>query len=235
MKLNASILSFAILSIAILAGCQKNSINTNVKLTNSTDSASYALGVLIGDNNGKMMKSVPGAEELNMDIMIAAFVKAIKEQDTGITAEEANQLVQNYFMGMAEKDAKENEESGKAFLAENKKREGIVTTESGLQYEVIQEGNGEKPSLESMVECHYHGTLVDGTVFDSSYERGEPVAFPVNGVIEGWTEALQLMSVGAKWKLYIPSELAYGEHGAGGDIKPNSVLIFDVELLDVRN
>jgi FKBP-type peptidyl-prolyl cis-trans isomerase FklB len=122
---------------------------------------------------------------------------------------------------------------GNAFLAENAKREGVVTTESGLQYEIINEGSGEKPSYDSNVRTHYHGTFIDGKVFDSSVTRGQPAEFPVSGVIAGWTEALQLMPVGAKYKLYVPHHLAYGERGAGAAIPPYSTLVFEVELLDI--
>lgn len=127
-----------------------------------------------------------------------------------------------------------NLELGKKFLEENKAKEGVVTLESGLQYQIITEGTGAKPALTDRVKCHYHGTLIDGTVFDSSVERNEPSVFPVNGVIKGWTEALQMMPVGSKWKLFIPSELAYGESGAGDKILPNSTLVFEVELIDIE-
>ncbi len=122
-------------------------------------------------------------------------------------------------------------EEGKAFLAENKKRDGVVELESGLQYEIMTEGNGPKPSAADNVTCHYHGTLIDGTVFDSSVQRGEPASFPLNMVISGWTEALQLMPTGSKWKLFLPPHLAYSDRQAGAHIKPNSTLIFEVELL----
>ena len=133
---------------------------------------------------------------------------------------------------MAEQ-GKAQEEAGKAFLEENAKREEVTVLASGLQYEVLQAGEGDKPTASSTVKTHYHGTLISGEVFDSSVERGQPAEFPVNGVIAGWTEALQLMNVGTKWRLYVPSNLAYGERGAGGKIGPNTTLIFDVELLDI--
>lgn len=130
-------------------------------------------------------------------------------------------------------EGKANLEAGEKFLAENKSKEGVVTTESGLQYQVIKQGNGPKPSLTDQVKCHYHGTLIDGTVFDSSVERKEPATFYVNGVIKGWTEALQMMPVGSKWKLFIPASLAYGDRAAGEKIKANSTLVFEVELLEI--
>ena len=126
-----------------------------------------------------------------------------------------------------------NHKAGEAFLAENKTKPGVVTTASGLQYMVIKEGTGPKPQPSDKVKCHYHGTLIDGTVFDSSIDRGEPIEFPVTGVIQGWVEALQLMPVGSKWKLFIPPSLAYGDNAAGPKITPGSTLIFDVELLDI--
>ena len=137
---------------------------------------------------------------------------------------------------MAEKEkmkGQENVAKGKAFLEENKKKAGVQTTASGMQYIVMKEGTGAKPGLNDKVTTHYHGTVIDGTVFDSSVERGQPASFPVSGVIPGWTEALQMMPVGSKWKLFLPSELAYGERGAGGKIGPNSVLVFEVELLSI--
>ncbi|MFQ5448203.1 MAG: FKBP-type peptidyl-prolyl cis-trans isomerase, partial [Saprospiraceae bacterium] len=133
-----------------------------------------------------------------------------------------------------EMQKQKNLEEGRAFLEANKKREGVHVTESGLQYEILKEGSGPTPKAEDKVRVHYHGTLIDGTVFDSSVERGEPITFPVTGVIKGWVEALQMMQAGAKWKLFIPSNLAYGERGAGAQIGPNAVLIFEVELLGIE-
>src|SRR5699024_2579128 len=151
-------------------------------------------------------------------------------------AEDQQEKMAEMWAGQEEQQAQsaEVEKQGKAFLEENAKKEGVTVLESGLQYEVLEEGDGgPKPKAEDTVKTHYHGTLVDGTVFDSSQDRGEPVEFPVNGVIEGWQEALQLMSVGDKWRIVLPPELAYGEHGAGGMIGPNATLIFEVELLEI--
>ncbi|MFT3740220.1 MAG: FKBP-type peptidyl-prolyl cis-trans isomerase [Breznakibacter sp.] len=134
---------------------------------------------------------------------------------------------------LAHIESKANLEAGEKFLAENKTKEGVVTTESGLQYQIIKEGNGPKPGLTDQVKCHYHGTLLDGTVFDSSLERKEPATFYVNGVIKGWTEALQMMPAGSKWKLFVPAGLAYGDRAAGEKIKPNSTLVFEVELIEI--
>ncbi|OFX33437.1 MAG: peptidylprolyl isomerase [Bacteroidetes bacterium GWF2_42_66] len=197
------------------------------------DSASYALGVLIGQNNKQQMDMTPGAKELNIDLLMAAMEKSLKGEEVVINAEAANTLIRNYFEGISKQEAQKNLEAGKAFLETNKAKQGVVTLPSGLQYEVLKEGNGPKPTAEDKVKCHYHGTTIDGKVFDSSVDRGEPAEFPVNGVIPGWIEALQLMPVGSKWKLYIPAELAYGERGAGADIGPNSALVFEVELLEI--
>jgi FKBP-type peptidyl-prolyl cis-trans isomerase len=142
-------------------------------------------------------------------------------------------MIQKFFEKVSTKEAAKNAEEGKAFLEQNKTKEGVITTASGLQYEILKAGEGPKPTAEQNVKCNYHGTLINGTVFDSSVDRGEPATFNVSQVIPGWTEALQLMPVGSKWKLYIPGELAYGERGAGKNIGPNTTLIFEVELLEI--
>ncbi|MCG6187031.1 FKBP-type peptidyl-prolyl cis-trans isomerase [Maribellus maritimus] len=213
--------------------CQQNGAVQNAKLETSADSASYAIGFLVGANNKQQLKSAPGGDEMNIETMAAAFRTASLGEEGVITEEEANEIVRKFFTSAGEKEAQSNLEEGYAFLEQNKSREGVQVTESGLQYEVLTEGTGDKPAAEDQVRVHYHGTLIDGTVFDSSVERGEPTVFRVNQVIPGWTEALQLMSVGSKWKIYIPASLAYGERGAGADIGPNSTLIFEVELLEI--
>jgi len=180
-------------------------------------------------------------DTLSEKIFIAAFNEQLANGKNSIFNEmSADAVLQKKFestRSKAEKAAKEealkNLEVGRKFLEENKNKPGVITTESGLQYEIIKAGNGPKPTLADQVKCHYHGTLIDGTVFDSSVERKEPAVFPVSGVIRGWTEALQLMPVGSKWKLYVPSELAYGERAQGAKLKGNSTLIFEVELLEI--
>ena len=161
-------------------------------------------------------------------------VKAIYENTKPeMTYDEAKQIINEFFTRMQQEITEKNREIGEKFLAENKKRAGVITLPSGLQYEVITEGKGAKPKATDKVKCHYEGQLINGQVFDRSVKRGEPAIFGVNQVIPGWVEALQLMPVGSKWKLYIPSDLAYGEKGAGEAIAPNSTLIFEVELLDI--
>lgn len=199
------------------------------------DKVSYALGLTIGQQLLGM-----GGKELNIDDFAAAIKDVLAGRDPLVKPAEAQRLVQAFFAeqeakqqaAMAEK-GKAARVEGEAFLAENAKKEGIVTLPSGLQYEVITSGTGRKPKATDKVKCHYEGTLIDGTVFDSSYRRGEPAVFPLNGVIKGWTEGLQLMSEGAKYRFYIPFALAYGANGAGASIPPYAALIFDVELLEV--
>jgi FKBP-type peptidyl-prolyl cis-trans isomerase FklB len=174
-----------------------------------------------------------GLKNIDVDSIVKAFTEIMDNKTPSMSPQEANQILQDYFTKQQDEMLNKNLEAGKAFLEENKKREGVVTLPSGLQYEVINEGDGAIPTATDKVKCHYHGTLIDGTVFDSSVQRGQPAVFGVNQVIKGWVEALQLMSVGSKWRLYIPSDLAYGKQGAGGSIEPNTTLIFDVELLGI--
>ncbi len=198
------------------------------KLTGELERFSYALGMSVASN---LIKS--GVKTINPE----AFVKAINDTYVGempqMMPDEANKILESFMEKANQGEAKENLESGLEFLEKNRSKEGVVELPSGLQYEVLEEGEGDLPSLSDEVKCHYHGSLIDGTVFDSSVERGQPAVFPVNGVIRGWVEALQLMSVGSKWRLYVPPELGYGEQGAGGVIGPNSTLVFDVELLEI--
>jgi FKBP-type peptidyl-prolyl cis-trans isomerase FklB len=192
------------------------------------DSVSYSLGVNIGSNLKKQ-----GFDSLNVEM----FSKALKDIYTNgavkIDEKQAEAILMEYFQTLQSKKQEGNVKAGEKFLEENKKKPGVITTASGLQYTILKEGNGPKPTPTDMVTTHYHGTLIDGTVFDSSVDRGQPATFPVNGVIPGWVEALPMMSVGSKWRLFIPSNLAYGERGAGKDIGPNSTLIFDVELISI--
>ncbi|MBR2475619.1 MAG: FKBP-type peptidyl-prolyl cis-trans isomerase [Bacteroidaceae bacterium] len=192
------------------------------------DKLSYAIGLNIANN----LKS-SGFANLSVEDFAEAVKTVYNGESAKMTDAEARTVIQDYFEKAEKEKLTKNLEEGNKFLAENGKREGVVTLPSGLQYEIITEGTGKKPSATDTVSCHYHGTLIDGTVFDSSVMRNQPAEFPVNGVIKGWVEALQLMSEGAKWKLFIPANLAYGERGAGQSIEPNSTLIFEVELLKV--
>ena len=195
------------------------------------DKFSYAIGLGIGQNLLSM-----GAKGIAVDDFAQAIKDVLEGNQTAISHTEAHDIVNKYFAELEEKMNAANIEAGKKFLEENKKREGVVTLPSGLQYEVITEGNvGRYAKATDQVQCHYEGTLIDGTLFDSSIKRGQPATFGVSQVIPGWVEALQLMPEGAKWKLYIPSELAYGAQGAGEMIPPHSTLIFEVELLKVLN
>lgn len=191
------------------------------------DKLSYALGLSMGQNfKGS------GVDKLNADDFADALRAVYGEGTPAMTYDEAKQVVQEYFTNLQAKAGEMNAKAGKEYLANNAKEEGVKVTESGLQYLVVKEGNGKKPAPNDVVTVHYTGRLIDGTVFDSSVERGEPATFAVGQVIPGWVEGLQLMSEGSAYRLFIPSELAYGEHGTG-PIQPNSTLIFDVQLLKV--
>lgn len=233
---------YVILATAVtaLVACKGEAGNDKAKeaLTLQTENqkASYAIGLKFGEGLGRDLKN-----EMELDAFYAGFEAGFKGEESKMTQEEMvaamNALQARKMQEQQEAQTKalaENQSAGEKYLEENKAREGVVVTESGLQYEVITKGDGESPDANDKVNVHYHGTLPDGTVFDSSVERGEPISFPVNGVIKGWTEALQLMKVGDKWKLTIPSDLAYGERGAGPKIGPNQVLVFEVELLGVE-
>ena len=182
---------------------------------------------------GSNLKS-QGFDEINAEVFAEAMAAAIDETPPQAELQEANAVVSKYLTQKKETQYQDVKQKGEEFLAKNAKREEVKVTDSGLQYEVMEMGDGPIPEATDKVKVHYHGTLIDGTVFDSSIQRGEPISFPVTGVIQGWQEALQMMPVGSKWKLYIPYELAYGERGAGQDIKPYSALIFEVELLDIE-
>lgn len=224
----------AALALGLLAG-SATAADTKMILKDDKDKVSYAIGL----NIGKSMKKE--GLEINPDALAAAMKDVFADAKAQLTDEEVQTVMQDFQKKMMAKQMAAREEGlgknkaeGEKFLADNKKKEGVKTTASGLQYKVIKDGTGKTPKATDTVKTHYRGTLINGTEFDSSYKRGEPAEFPVNGVIKGWTEALQLMKEGAKWQLFIPSELAYGERGAGGDIGPNSTLIFDIELLSVK-
>ncbi|MDG2487759.1 MAG: FKBP-type peptidyl-prolyl cis-trans isomerase [Roseibacillus sp.] len=222
----------ASLSLALLA----TSVQAEEpKLESERDKASYLIGRNIGETINR------DGIKLNIENLVMGLREGLTGKDSKISEADAVKIMETFQAEMQKQaEAKaasasaENVAAGTKFLADNKKREGVKVTKSGLQYEVISAGKGAKPTPLDTVTVHYHGTLIDGTVFDSSVERKSPATFPVNGVIAGWTEALQLMEAGAKYKLFIPADLAYGKNGAGRDIGPNSTLIFEVELLSIK-
>ena len=192
------------------------------------DKISYALGLSIGNN----FKS-SGIKDINIADFVNGISDVLQGENPKLTYEEAKTLINDFFQNLQEEKKDLNKKAGDEFLKINKEKPGVVTLLSGLQYQILTEGNGEKPQSTDKVKCHYEGRLIDGRVFDSSIKRGEPATFGLQQVIPGWTEALQLMPVGSKWRLFLPSNLAYGENQAGELIEPNSTLIFDVELLEI--
>ncbi|MCB4807989.1 FKBP-type peptidyl-prolyl cis-trans isomerase [Tamlana sp. 62-3] len=226
-------LSLAIVAV-LLVSCNKQGV-TNKTLTSEIDSVSYAIGMDVAKN----VKT--SFDEFDTELFIQGFMNVTDSTNMQLDANEAQQLIRAYFQKKQQEElvkrqekAKENKEAGEKFLAENKTKDGVVTTESGLQYIVLKEGTGATPVTTDRVKVHYHGTLLDGTVFDSSVDKGTPAEFGVTQVIKGWTEGLQLMKEGAKYKFFVPSDLAYGSNPRpGGKIEPNSTLVFDVELLEI--
>ncbi|MCC6722683.1 MAG: FKBP-type peptidyl-prolyl cis-trans isomerase [Bacteroidia bacterium] len=217
-----------ILSIGYAQKKADKKSDKKIKLNNTVDSISYALGVLIGSD-----LKVGGFSEMNYDAMNYSMNKALKGDSVNMTKETATKILQEFSTKQVLKQSKENEKIAFEFMLNNKTAEGVKTTESGLQYKVITNGSGSKPAAGQKVKVHYTGKLLDGRVFDSSVGREQPAVFGINEVIPGWTEALQLMTVGSKWILYIPPGLGYGEYGTQG-IPGNSVLIFEVELLGIE-
>ena len=218
------------ISLLLVIGCNdKGSLQKEVLLSNDIDSMSYSLGLNVAEN----VKS-QGLTEINADAIAIAISDVMAGQNTMMTTVEAEKYLNDYFKNLAVAKLEADKQAGMDYLEQNKTQEGVITLPSGLQYKIITEGSGPKPDVKDKVTTHYHGTTIDGVVFDSSVERGKPASFAVNGVIEGWTEALQLMNVGSKWKLFIPSGMAYGTRGAGPSIGPNATLIFEVELLAIE-
>jgi len=220
--------------LLVLAACQpqaeRSATAEPAAPSDELGQASYSLGYTVADNIRRQF-----ADELDQEAFQLGFRDGYAEADPQVSEEDARAAMMALQARQQARQAERSEATaaaGEAFLAENAAREGVVTLDSGLQYEIIEAGDGPKPEASDTVTTHYHGTLIDGTVFDSSVERGEPASFPLNRVIPGWTEALQLMPTGAKWRLFIPPELAYGDRSAG-EIPPNSTLIFEVELLDI--
>ncbi|MDR2119590.1 MAG: FKBP-type peptidyl-prolyl cis-trans isomerase [Tannerella sp.] len=229
-----SVLMSAAATVLIVASCNQSSVSPNVSLTNSLDSVSYSIGVNFGSGLRESLKTLPGGTA-NLNAVIAGFVSAIKNDSSSLKIEEqvAMAYVNQYITNEQARVSETTKAEGDAFLEANKTRDGVITTESGLQYKVLTEGTGIKPAIDDQVKVHYTGKLLDGTVFDSSVERGEPFTTGLTGVITGWTEILQIMPAGSKYQVWIPSGLGYGAQGAGQLIKPNSVLEFEIELLEV--
>jgi FKBP-type peptidyl-prolyl cis-trans isomerase FklB len=195
---------------------------------NQLEEFSYALGLTISSN---LIQS--GIKQIDSLGFLAGLQDSYAGNKPRISMDEANYILQEFMLANNKEEANKNLEEGQLYLLNNLKNEGVIETEAGLQYKILKQGYGESPTINDQVKCHYHGILLDGTVFDSSVERKQPAIFPVNAVIRGWAEALQLMNLGAKWRLFIPSNLAYGIEGVGGIIGPNATLIFDVELLEI--
>ena len=217
------------LVVSVISSCQNlTQQKFNFDEANELERVSYSIGI----NVATSIKS-EGLDSINSFYISKGFQDVFENKDLAINIEESNKIIGEYFN--KKQDAKNQRLAidSKIFLEQNKQKDGVMTTESGLQYLILSEGKGNNPTLNDNVTVHYHGTLIDGTIFDSSVDRKQPATFPLNGVIPGWQEALQMMSVGSKWKIFIPSELAYGESGAG-TIGPNSTLIFEVELLSIN-
>ena len=217
------------LLVSVISSCQNlTQQKFNFDEANELEKVSYSIGI----NVATSIKS-EGLDSINSFYISKGFQDVFENKDLAINIEESNKIIGEYFN--KKQDAKNQRLAidSKIFLEENKQKDGVMTTESGLQYLILSEGRGNNPTLNDNVTVHYHGTLIDGTIFDSSVDRKQPATFPLNGVIPGWQEALQMMSIGSKWKIFIPSELAYGESGAGA-IGPNSTLIFEVELLSIN-
>jgi FKBP-type peptidyl-prolyl cis-trans isomerase FklB len=223
------------LALAVLLAGNVFAAEEENPLKTDKDKVSYSIGLDIGQSLRQR------AMELNPELLARGIKDALSGSKALLTEDQAREVLEAFAKDMAAKEeslrsglAEKNKKEGEAFLAENKKKDGVKTLPSGLQYKVVKAGTGKTPKASQVVKTHYRGTLTDGTEFDSSYRRNEPAVFPVNGVIPGWTEALQLMPVGSKWQLVLPSTLAYGERGAGATIGPNAVLIFEVELLGIE-
>jgi FKBP-type peptidyl-prolyl cis-trans isomerase FklB len=230
MTMNKKIIALAICFCTVaLLSCEGQKRKSNVNLKTTADSVAYSIGVSIGNNMKKDQ-----LDSLDLDIMKAGMAAVLKGDSVLLDNTQCQTVIQNYMTSQQKSKGDANLNAAKKFLADNKKKQGVVELPDGLQYIVEKEGTGPKPTPSDTVKVHYHGTLMDGTVFDSSVERGEPAEFPVGAVIPGWTEALQLMNVGSKYKLFIPPALAYGERQAGPKIGANSLLIFEVELISIK-
>lgn len=198
-------------------------------MKSKTDSVAYAIGTTIGNNMKK-----DGLDSLNLDILAKAIKHSLKGDSLLFTPQQSQTVIQSYLENKQKQKGDANIAIGKKFLEENKSKPGVKVLPDGMQYLIMKEGTGPMPALTDTVTVHYHGTLIDGTVFDSSVDKGQPIEYPVSGFIKGWQEALTMMKVGSKWKLFVPSELAYGDRASGPKIQPNSTLVFEMELLAIK-
>jgi FKBP-type peptidyl-prolyl cis-trans isomerase FklB len=234
MKKYVFLFSLTILGIHLFAQSKKkkaaraDALHAPVSLVTQSDSLSYSIGIMVAS-----FYKQQGISNINDTLVNRAIRDKMSGDSTVLSEQQCNQVVMSYLEKAKAEKAAAAKKQGVTFLAENKSKPGVVTTASGLQYIVLKEGTGPKPAATDKVKCDYEGKLIDGTVFDSSTKQGHPIEFTVNGVIKGWTEALQLMNTGSKWRLFIPSDLAYGDQPMGPDIKPGSTLIFDVELVEI--
>ncbi len=223
---------FGVMLILLITGCNQTKKNADVSMTTTIDSVSYGLGILVANDfkNGQYYDS------LNYDIFLTGFMARVDSVDIKISPEDAQKLLQAYGQKKKQEESITNKTAGEEFLVQNAQKEGVVSLPDGLQYQILSKGKGESPDSNDVVTVNYEGKLINGKVFDSSYKNGKPATFPLNGVIKGWGEALSLMKPGAKWRIFVPSRLAYGERGfPNSPIKPNSTLIFDIELLKVES
>jgi len=223
---------FPILAVALLATATSMNVGAAEKYKTEKQRLSYAIGTQVG----RSLKQ-QGFTDIDPSAMSQAIADVLSGSELKVSQKDMQEAVMNFQVKKAAEkkaEAKVNKEAGEKFLAKNKKKKGVKVTKDGIQYEVIKEGKGEKPKATDTVTVNYAGSLINGKEFDSSYKRGKPASFQVNGVIKGWTEILQMMPVGSKWHVVIPSDLAYGEHGAGGVIGPDETLIFDIELLSIK-
>ena len=231
-KINVWMMAAAAAACVKMNSCNQG-VSTDAKLSSQIDSLSYAVGINVGNNIKASAATFPGEDSLKIDLVIKGLLTVLKDSAAQkMTFEDASAYINAYIMKVQQAQAEAELKVGQDFLAANRSKEGVITTASGLQYKVITEGTGAKPTVKDKVRCHYTGRLLDGTVFDSSVQRGQPAEFEVGQVIPGWQEVLQLMPVGSKFQVWIPSNLAYGTQGAG-PIKPNSTLEFEIELLEI--
>lgn len=233
-KINLWMMAAAAAACVTMNSCNQGGVSADATLSSQIDSLSYAVGINTGNNIKAGVATFPGEDSLKVDLVIKGLMAVLKDSAAQkMTFDDANAYINAYIMKVQQAEAEGELKIGQEFLAANRSKEGVVTTASGLQYKVITEGTGAKPTPKDKVRCHYTGKLLNGNVFDSSVQRGQPAEFEIGQVIPGWQEVLQLMPVGSKYQVWIPSNLAYGTQGAGGVIKPNSTLEFEIELLEI--